>query len=120
MILSLHPHPRGHLALSGEMFHCQDWEGSLPGKLLNTLQWSGQLPTTEDCPAQNVNSSGGASVAHLVKHPTLDFCSGHDLTVGGFKPHIGLCADSSEPGTCFGFCLSLPLSLPLSLSLSQK
>ena len=49
--------------------------------------------------------------------------SGHDLTVCGFKPHAGLCADSSEPGACFGFCL--PLSLPhpclhsVSVSLSK-
>ena len=33
-----------------------------------------------------------------------DFGSGHDLTVRGFEPHVGLCADSSEPGACFGFC----------------
>ena len=32
-----------------------------------------------------------------------------------FEPHVGLCADISEPGTCFRFCL--PLSLPLLLSL---
>ena len=29
-----------------------------------------------------------------------------------FKPTIGLCADSSEPGACFGFSLSLSLSAP--------
>ena len=33
----------------------------------------------------------------LVKRPTLHFGSGHDLTVRGFEPRIGLCADSSEP-----------------------
>ena len=44
-----------------------------------------------------------------------DFGSGHDLTVREFEPRVRLCADSSEPGTCFGFCLSL--SLPLSLLL---
>ena len=27
------------------------------------------------------------------------------------EPHIGLCADSSEPGACFGFCVSLFLCL---------
>ena len=32
-----------------------------------------------------------------------DFGSGHDLTAHGFKPHVGLCADGSEPGVCFGF-----------------
>ena len=53
-----------------------------------------------------------------------DFSSGHDLTAGEFEPRVRLCADSPEPGACFGFCvsLSLPLlhscSLSLSLSLS--
>ena len=50
------------------------------------------------------------------------------LIVCEFKPYIRLCADSSEPGSCFGFCISLCLcpsparilSLSLSLSLSQK
>ena len=37
-----------------------------------------------------------AWVAQLVKGLTLDFSSGHDLTVGGVKPCIGLCADSME------------------------
>ena len=50
-----------------------------------------------------------------------DFSLGHDLTVRGFRPHIRLCADISEPGACFGFCVSLFLPLPthtLSPSLS--
>ena len=53
-------------------------------------------------------------------------CSGHDLTVHEFKPRIGLCANSSEPGACFGFCVPLPLcsspahALSLSLSLKNK
>ena len=53
---------------------------------------------------------------------TSDFGSGHDLTVLGFKPHVGLYADSSEPEACFGFCVSLSLSTPPThtLSLSQK
>ena len=32
----------------------------------------------------------GAWVAQLVKHPTLDFSSGHDLTVCETEPHVGL------------------------------
>ena len=54
----------------------------------------------------------------------------HDLAVRGFKPRVGLCADSSEPGACFGFWVSLALcpspthilssSLSLSLSLKNK
>ena len=39
----------------------------------------------------------GAWVAQLVKQPILDFSSGHDLTVHGFKPCIRLCTDSMEP-----------------------
>ena len=52
---------------------------------------------------------------------TLDFGSGHDLTVCEFKPCIRLCADSSEPEAasdcvCVSLCLSPALPLPLSLS----
>ena len=56
----------------------------------------------------------GAWVAHSVKCPTLDFSSGHDLTVREFEPHVGLCADSTVVGI-----LSLPFSLPLPCSLSH-
>ena len=41
----------------------------------------------------------------------LDFGSGHNLTVRGFKPCVRLCADRSEPGACFGFCVSLSVCL---------
>ena len=41
-----------------------------------------------------------------------DFGSGHDLAVREFEPRVGLWADSSEPGACFGFCASLSLSDP--------
>ena len=40
------------------------------------------------------------------------------------SPRIGLCADSTEPGACFGFCVSLSLcsspTFALSLFVSQK
>ena len=36
-------------------------------------------------------------MAQLGERPTLDFCSGHDLTVCEFEPQIGLCADGAEP-----------------------
>ena len=50
-----------------------------------------------------------------------DFGSGHDLTVCGFEPRVGLCADGSEPGACFRFCVSLSLcpSSARTLSLSK-
>ena len=60
-------------------------------------------------------------MAQSVKHPTLDLGSGHDLTVCEFEPHVGLCADNTEPVSDFvspSLCLSLSLSL-LSPSLSK-
>ena len=39
----------------------------------------------------------GAWAAQSAKRPTLGFVSGHDLTVRGFEPRVGLCADSVEP-----------------------
>ena len=44
-----------------------------------------------------MKASRGAWVVQLVKQLTLGFGSGHDLTVDGFEPQIGLCADSVEP-----------------------
>ena len=38
-----------------------------------------------------------------------DFGSGYNLAVCGLEPRVGLCADGSEPGACFGFCVSLSL-----------
>ena len=40
-----------------------------------------------------------------------DLGLGPDLTVHVFESRVGLCADSSEPGACFGFRVSLSLSL---------
>ena len=68
----------------------------------------------------------GAWVAQSVKHPTLGFVSGHDLTVCGFETCVGLHTVSMEPAwdsLCPSLSLSAPpllafsLSLPLSLSL---
>ena len=58
-------------------------------------------------------------VAQSVKRPTLDFGSGHDLTVREIESRIRFCADSA----CLLGILSLPLSLPsplLALSRSLK
>ena len=41
-----------------------------------------------------------------------DFGSGHDLVVHGFEPHVGLWADSSEPGARFGFRVSFSFAAP--------
>ena len=60
-------------------------------------------------------------MAPSVERPTLDFGSGRDLTVRGFEPRVGLCADSVEPA-CDSPSppLSLPLPLSLMLSISNK
>ena len=50
----------------------------------------------------------------------FDFSSDHDRPVREFKPHVGLCADSSEPGPCLGFCVSLSLCPSPTGTLSQK
>ena len=64
-------------------------------------------------------------MAQSVKCPTLDFGSGHDFTVHGFEPHIGLCAVSARnllgilsPSLSTPTPLMLSPSLPLSPSLS--
>ena len=66
----------------------------------------------------------GTWVAQSVKHPTLDFDSGHDPTVGEFEPHIRLHADSMEPAwdplSPPSLCLCPADALSLSLSLSQN
>ena len=55
-------------------------------------------------------------MARSIKHWTLDFGSGHDLTVCGFKPRAGLCVDGVEPA----WDSLSPFSAPTSYSLSLK
>ena len=61
----------------------------------------------------------GPWVVQSIKQPTLDFGSGHHLTVHEFKPSLGLCAGGTElswdslsvpPPVTFSLSLSLPLS----------
>ena len=68
----------------------------------------------------------GTWVAQLVEHLTLDFSSGLDLSVCGFKPHFRLCADTLEltwdslsPLSAAAAAASSSSSLSLSLSLSK-
>ena len=61
----------------------------------------------------------GIWVAQSVKRLTLDFNSGHDLTVCRFKPHIRLCTDSVEPAWD-SLSPSLSAPHPRSVSLSLK
>ena len=56
-------------------------------------------------------------MSQRVESLTLGFSSGHDLTVHGFEPRVGLCGDSVEP-TWDSVSRSLPL--PRSLFFSQN
>ena len=65
----------------------------------------------------------GAWVAQSGKWPTLDFSSGHDLTVCELEPHVSLCADSTVPAwdsLSLSLCPSPALSVSLSVSLKKK
>ena len=62
-----------------------------------------------------------------IKHPTLDFGSGHDLKVLEMEPLVRLCSDFAEPAwDSLSPSVSAPppqvcvVSLSLSLSLSNK
>ena len=56
-----------------------------------------------------------------VKHPTLGFRSGHDLTVHEFDPQVGLYADTVEPvSDSVSPSLSAPFPLAVYLSLKNK
>ena len=60
----------------------------------------------------------GTRVTQSVKHPTS--AQGHDLRVREFKPHIGLCAQSLDPGSdSVSPSLSAPPLLVLCLCLSK-
>ena len=61
-------------------------------------------------------------MAQSVKHLTIGFGSGHDLTVCEFEPHIRVRADSAEPAwdSLSPSLSALDHVLSLSLSLSQN
>ena len=85
---------------------------------------SGKLPVMTRPAIYSVETMGhlGGSVGYV-----SDFGLGHDFSIPKYEPHVGLCADSSEPGAYSGFCapsLSLPLpnsgTCTLSLAVKNK
>ena len=56
-------------------------------------------------------------MAQLIEYLTLDFSSGHDLMIRGFKPHIGLHSDHTGPARD---SLSPSFSAPLSQNKLKK
>ena len=91
------------------------------------MEFAGAFLKTNACSLKTKRTGTGApGGAPSVKHLTLGFSSGHDLMVRGFKPRVGLCADSVEPAwdsLSPSFCTfpacARSLSLSLSLSLSK-
>ena len=70
---------------------------------------------------ENYQELGGAWVAQSVKHPILDFSSGHDLMVREVELYIGLQANRAEPAyDSLSPSLSAPLQPSLSFSVSLK
>ena len=61
----------------------------------------------------------GTWVAQSVKCPALDFGSGHDLTVRGVEPRVGLHADSCSLFGIHSLSLSFLLPLPSLHSFSK-
>ena len=57
-------------------------------------------------------------MAQSVKHLSLNFGSGHDLTVRGIEPHVGLCAEPAWDSLYHS--LSAPSLLMLALSKINK
>ena len=61
----------------------------------------------------------GTQVAQLVKRPTLDFGSGHDLAVCVIEPRVGLCA-GNEGSAWYSLFPSPSAPPPLMLSFWLK
>ena len=87
---------------------------------LRTLRWNVEARSLPEFLCTQKTSNSGAP--GWLRRLSL----GHDLVVRGFEAHVGVCADSSEPGACFGFCVSFSTSLcpcpshALFLSLKNK
>ena len=58
-----------------------------------------------------VQKTGAAWVAQMVKHLTLDFGSGHELRVPGLSPTLGSMLSRESAALLFS-----PSALPLALS----
>ena len=83
----------------------------LDGGRVRTLSSAGSMTLdTHALPPLLRRNTSGRLVAQSVKRLTLDFSSGHDLTISEFEPCVGLCADSAEPAWD---SLSPPCCLPL-------
>ena len=57
-------------------------------------------------------------MAQLVRHPTVEYGSGHDLMVRGFEPRVWLLTDSMEP-SWDSLCASSSFFLFLSLKINK-
>ena len=88
----------------------------LQAKELGTESSVGQLKLRSCDQKLKVMSYWGIWVAQLVKCLTLEFGSGHDLMVRGFKPCVRLCGDREVVPAWDSLSPSLSAPPPLVLS----
>ena len=83
-----------------------------------------ELSTAQGKDTRSLKKTKNVGTPGSLSWLSVPLSSGHDLSLCEFETHIRLCADSSEPGACFGFWVSLSLcpspAHALSLSASQK
>ena len=84
-----------------------------------TQHFNKPLTNSEELVSRPHIKNWGIWVAQSVKHPTLGFSSGHDLTVSEFDPVLGAALAVQRLLGIFSLPLSAPLQLVLSLSLSE-
>ena len=75
----------------------ESWGKGYRNCLLLQLFHKSKLIRNKSLKTQKQGIFMGACVAQSVKGPTLDFSSGHDLTVCGFESRVGLCAAITGP-----------------------
>ena len=86
------------------------------------LEHRGQFLTTEPNQFPEKTSfkfSASFGAPGWLSRLSIDFSSGHDLTVGGFEPGVGLWAESSSLETASECVSSIPSPLALCLSLKK-
>ena len=106
-----------HKDTGAEQFVTKQWMGQLVNQIGDNKNIWKQMKMETQWLCWTIQSliQMDTCVTRLVKHLTRDFGSGHDLMFGGIKPHIGLCAGSTEPN-CDSFSPSICAPTPLMLS----
>ena len=112
----------GCLLFALDVISCLSFDSLVDFLLEGTVFGGFVLSPTWHTEGLKSTGSKGTWEAQSVKCLTLDFSSGHDITVHGFEPCPGLYADGTEPTwdpLSLSLCPSPAYALSLSLSLSK-